>query len=273
MSENKQRDEEEQDIIRRTSPSGRVVYKAVLNEGNDELKRSSSALFWSGLAAGLSMGFSLVAQGLLHAYLPDANWRPLVENFGYSLGFIIVILGRQQLFTENTLTPVLPLLLQPSWKTFWNMLRLWAVVLIANLAGAILVSLALGKTNAFNPGVRDAFYSIGRDAMSHDVFTVWWRGVFAGWLIALMVWLLPFAEVARLWVILILAYIVGLGSLTHIVAGSIDTFTLAAAGLAPWSTVFLDYTLPTLAGNIVGGVALVAVINHAQVVSGAGEDI
>src|SRR5689334_9167725 len=90
----------EQEAEERSSPSGKVVYKAILTEGEDELKRSSSALFWSGLAAGLSMGFSLITEGLLHAYLPQAKWTPLITKFGYPMGFLIVVLGRQQLFTE-----------------------------------------------------------------------------------------------------------------------------------------------------------------------------
>src|SRR5215207_8851999 len=110
MSEEPERDVEHREAEERSAPSGKVVYKAILKEGEGELARSSSALFWSGLAAGLSMGLSMIAEGLLHAHLPDAPWRPLVAKFGYSVGFLIVILGRQQLFTENTLTPVLPLL-------------------------------------------------------------------------------------------------------------------------------------------------------------------
>src|SRR3954454_8465175 len=106
MSEERKRDVEHEEAEERSAPSGRIVYKAILKEGEDELTRPSSALFWSGLAAGLSMGFSLVAEGLLRHRLPDAPWRPLVTKFGYSAGFLIVILGRQQLFTENTLTPV-----------------------------------------------------------------------------------------------------------------------------------------------------------------------
>ncbi len=46
--------------------------------------------------------------------LPDAKWRPLVDSLGYSLGFLFVILGRQQLFTENTLTAILPLARRPT---------------------------------------------------------------------------------------------------------------------------------------------------------------
>src|SRR5215213_8583656 len=93
MAEEKE-DAEHKDAQRLSAPGGKVVYKAILKEGEEELARSSSALFWSGLAAGLSMGFSMIAEGLLHAYLPDTYWRPLVAKFGYSAGFLIVILGR-----------------------------------------------------------------------------------------------------------------------------------------------------------------------------------
>src|SRR5437868_6135333 len=129
QEEERKQEVEEQEIEDRAAPSGKIVYKAILKEGEEELERSSSALFWSGLAAGLSMGFSLVTEGLLTAYLPDARWRPLVAKFGYSIGFLIVILGRQQLFTENTLTPILPLLKRKDGGTILNVLRLWAVVL------------------------------------------------------------------------------------------------------------------------------------------------
>src|SRR3954470_20844784 len=152
---------EQKEIQERSSPSGKIVYKAILKEGEEELDRSASALFWSGLAAGLSMGFSMIAEGLLHHYLPDAHWRPLVAKFGYSAGFLIVILGRQQLFTENTLTPILPLLKRKDAKTFVNMVRLWIVVLVANLLGAWLMSCALMKTNAFEPNVRATFIALG----------------------------------------------------------------------------------------------------------------
>src|SRR3954462_7213815 len=95
--ESQQQDQQEQEAQERSSPSGKVVYKAILKEGEDELERPSSALFWSGLAAGLSMGFSFITEALLHAHLPHANWSPMVSKFGYAMGFLIVILGRQQL--------------------------------------------------------------------------------------------------------------------------------------------------------------------------------
>src|SRR3954447_25702402 len=136
--QDKDRQREEDEVHEKAAAGAHIVYKAILKEADEELARPSIALAWSGLAAGLSMGFSLVAEGLLRAALPDAPWRPLVAKLGYSLGFIIVILGRQQLFTENTLTPILPLLRRKNFATFLQVMRLWGVVLLANVIGTIL---------------------------------------------------------------------------------------------------------------------------------------
>lgn len=260
--------EEQKQAIERSSPSGKIVYKAILKEGEEELERSSSALFWSGLAAGMSMGFSMIAEGLLTSRLPDEHWRPLVAKFGYSAGFLIVILGRQQLFTENTLTPILPLLLRKARATLLNVLRLWAVVLIANLLGALAVALVVAYTNAFDAEVRSTFAEMGIKALEPGAASIFLRGIFAGWLIALMVWLLPFAESARVWVIILVTYLVGIGHFSHIIAGAVEVFTAAAMGRDSWLHVLGSFILPTLIGNIIGGVTLVAVLNHAQVVSG-----
>lgn len=265
---------EEQQVEDLSAPTGRVIYKSILQEGKTELERPSAALFWSALAAGLSMGFSMVGQGLLNTYLPDAHWRPLVSSFGYSLGFLIVILGRQQLFTENTLTPILPLLQRPDVRTLGKVLRLWGIVLVANLIGAALFALAVAHSTAFSPEVKQSFAELGHKAMEHSFGTTLIRGIFAGWLIALMVWLLPLAETARVWVIIILTYFVGLAHLSHIIAGSVDAFTVAAMGQESWSGVLGGFVVPALLGNIIGGVMLVAVLNHAQIVAGgAGDDL
>ena len=259
--------QEDKQAEERRSPGGHIVYKAVQKEGEDELERTNSALAWSGLAAGLSMGFSLMGEGLLQSHLPDAPWRPLLTKFGYSIGFLVVILGRQQLFTENTLTVILPLLRKRDLRTFGNVVRLWSIVLAANLFGGFVVAWVLGNSNALEPAAREAMKEIGLLSMNHDFVTLMIRGIFAGWLIALMVWLLPFAETARVGVIIIITYVVGIGELSHIVAGSVDAFYLVGTGVKTFAEYFA-YMVPILIGNIIGGSSIVAAIAHAEYVSG-----
>jgi formate/nitrite transporter FocA (FNT family) len=212
------------------------------------------------------MGFSLVAEGVIKAALPEASWTSLVSKLGYSVGFLIVILGQQQLFTENTLTAVLPVMARRGGRTLAGMLRLWGVVLAANLAGAFVMALALAHTRVFDDHIRQAFDEIGRRAISHDALTILIKGVFAGWLIALTVWVLPASAASKFPIILVLTWLVGAAELSHIIAGSIETMYLAARGQTTWANCFFGYMVPTLIGNTIGGVALVAGVNHAQVV-------
>ncbi|MDQ3919953.1 MAG: formate/nitrite transporter family protein [Acidobacteriota bacterium] len=264
--------EEKRDVERRSSPRTEVVYEAIREEGENELRRSSATLAWDGLAAGLSMGFSLVAEGLLRAQLPDAAWRPLVSKLGYSVGFLVIVLGRQQLFTENTLTVILPFLQRPYASTLRNVLRLWAVVFLANTAGALIFAFVAARTELFEPQTREAFAAIGREALQG-----WWaltllKGVFAGWLIAMMVWMLPAAESARFFVVVAMTYLVALGGFSHIIAGSAEVFYAVLTGGAGWPD-YLGWMLPTLAGNIIGGTTLVAALGHAQVAGEAGKGL
>jgi len=97
-------------VLERKELSARQVHAALRLEGEEELGRSSRALFWSALSCGLTLGLSLMAQGALRHHLPDAPWRPIVASIGYAAGFIALTLGRQELYTGNTLTAVLPLL-------------------------------------------------------------------------------------------------------------------------------------------------------------------
>lgn len=260
---------ERKEVASRTSISAAVVHESIREEGERELQRSPGALAWSGLAAGLSMGFSLVAQGMLHTYLPTASWTPLVDNLGYSLGFLIVVLGRQQLFTENTLTAMLPLFAHPGWDTFFRVARLWAVVLAANLLGALIFAIVIAHTGIFPPEISRSFAEIAHHSLRGGFGLTILRGIFAGWLIALMVWLLPASQGTRLHIIIILTYMVSLGGFAHIIAGSVDVLYLVNTGAVSWLTCLVGFMLPTLIGNIIGGVSLVAALNFAQVATEA----
>ena len=264
LTEDQQREAED-----RTSVTALVVHEAIRRDGEEELRRSSSALAWSGLAAGLSMGFSFLGQALLRAYTPAGPWQPLVTNLGYPLGFLITIIGRQQLFTENTLTVIIPLLARRNLRTVFSVLRLWSVVLIANLAGAHAFALVVAKTAVVHTEVREAMRQIALQAAEVTFGSAVLRGIFAGWLIAMVVWMLAAVDSGRIPVIVILTYFVGLAGLTHIVAGSVEVLYLAMTGLRSWWWCVSSYMVPTALGNILGGVALVSALNHAQVIAGS----
>ncbi|WP_206453974.1 formate/nitrite transporter family protein [Aurantimonas marina] len=247
--------------------SAQAIHDAILADGEEELSRPVMALFWSGIAAGLAMGLSLAAEGLLSAGLPKTDWEPLISSFGYTIGFVVVVLGRQQLFTENTLTVVLPVLEQRTLSALGLMLRLWAVILVTNVVGTLLFAAVAAHTDIFSPDAREAFSEIGQKAAEAGFWLTMLRAVVAGWLIALMVWLLPEAGAAKIFVILILTYVISLGDFAHVIAGSAEVAFAAFSGTASWTDYWLGYMLPTLLGNVAGGVTFVAVLNHAQVQS------
>lgn len=261
---------EYEQVERRVSITPAVIHEAIRVEGEIELNRTFFALACSALAAGLSMGFSLIGKGVIHYYLPaTAFWSPLVDSLGYSLGFLIVILGRQQLFTENTLTVILPLLTHFDKHTILRVLRLWGIVLLGNMVGAFLLATLVAQTLLFPPGIRDIFTQISLQAFEGGFGLLLLRAVFAGWLIALMVWLLPTAENMRLHVIVFITYIIGIAAFAHVIVDAVSAFYLVSLGKIGFWFALGAYLFPILVGNIIGGVTLVAVLNYGQVATEA----
>jgi formate/nitrite transporter FocA (FNT family) len=260
--------DERVEIAARTAVSALIVHEAIRLEGEEELQRPPEALAFSGLAAGLSMGFSFVAEGTLNYFLPDTSWAPLLIKLGYPVGFLIVILGRQQLFTETTVTVVLPLFARRSLTLLLQVLRFWGIVLVTNLLGALAFAWILGATDVYGEGVKSQLAQLAQATLFGDFWSVVLRGIFAGWLIATVVWLMPAAGSMRLWVIVILTYVVGLANLSHIIAGSVETLFLVTTGRLGWSAWITTFMVPTLLGNAIGGVALVSALNYGQVAAG-----
>jgi formate/nitrite transporter FocA (FNT family) len=261
---------ERKEVARRLRPTATILHETIRAEGEVELHRPAAALGWSAFAAGLSMGFSLIAMGALRTFLPDAPWRPLLVSFGYSIGFLIVILGRQQLFTENTLTPVLPLLHNRDRSTLLLLLRLWGIVLGANLVGALLFATVVSRTAVFDAPMHASFAAIAHDALAGTFTEHFLRGVFSGWLIALMVWLLPNADASRVVIIVALTYLIGVAGLSHVIAGSVEVLYLVTSGAASVGDYF-RFVAPVALGNVVGGMSLVAAFTHAEITAEAGE--
>src|SRR3982750_857382 len=256
-------DREIEEADDRSSTTAKVVHEAIRLEGTEELERPSSSIAWSGLAAGLTMGCSMIAQGLLQSHLPYAPWRELVASFGYSLGFVFVTMGRQQLFTETTLTVMLPVLHKSHGLA--DVARYWAVVFAANIVGTLLFAAAATIPNLFRPEWVHAFTDLGVKAVEPGFLGVLIKGVFAGWLIALMVWLLPAASSARFLVIVAVTWLIGVAKFSHVIAGSVETAFAAIQGAISWSDYLVRFLIPALVGNSIGGVVFVALLNHAQV--------
>jgi len=242
-----------------------AVHELIRMEGEKELERDWQALLWSAIAAGLSMGSSLMAKGIFHARLPDDPSRFFIENIGYTFGFIIVIMARQQLFTENTVTAVLPIMHKPTPRNVMILFRLWGVVLLGNLIGTGLASLAFIHMPIFDDETRGAFVSLGQEVMQNSPSEMFANGILAGWIIATMVWMFPSAGAAKIWVIVLMTYLVAICDLTHIVVGSVEILYLVFNGVIPWQEFFYPFAIPTLAGNIIGGTFIFALISHAQI--------
>ena len=242
-----------------------AVHEQIRQEGEKELERDALALLFSAIAAGLSMGASLMAKGIFHVNLQDVPGGFLLENLGYTFGFIIVIMARQQLFTENTVTAVLPVMHKPNGGNFLLLMRLWGLVLGGNLIGTALAALAFNHLPIFDDAVRGAFVSISQKVMENSPMEMFANAVVSGWIIATMVWMFPSAGAAKIWVIILMTWLVALGDLAHIVVGSVEIFYLVFSGDLPWQQFIWPFALPTLAGNIIGGTFIFALISHAQI--------
>lgn len=242
-----------------------IIHEILRAEGKEELVRPASSLVWSGLAAGLSMGFSFVTQALLMADLPDGPGRHAIASLGYMVGFAIVVLGRQQLFTESTLTAVLPALHDRKLATLLCTLRLWAIVLAANLAGTWMFSAMLVFGHPLPPEASASLTKLALEATAHPFWNTVLRAILAGWLIALMVWLLPSSRSARIIIIGLLTWLVAFAKLSHIIAGSGEGAYAVLSGYSDIGAYLGKFLAPTLIGNVIGGVALVAMLNHAPV--------
>ena len=252
-------------IEERSTPRTPVIYEIVRRYGDEEMERPAISLWWSGIAAGLSMSFSLLAMALIEMHLPEAGWRALVRSAGYPVGFLMVVLGRQQLFTENTITVVLPVIAEPTRRNFGRAGRMWAIVLAANLVGTLFAALFCTFAPVLDHDVRTAMLSISREGLDHDALGLLFRGITAGFLMAAMVWLIPASSAAQFQVVAVMTYLIGLSGAAHIVAGSVEAFLLLVNGGLGLGEFVGRFLLPVLAGNIIGGTALFALLSYAQV--------
>jgi formate/nitrite transporter FocA (FNT family) len=257
---------EQQQAQAGTRLSAVEIHNNVLEPGLEELERPAAALLWSALASGLVIGFSFVGGAYLASLVGDGG-KQAAASAVYPLGFILVIMARSELFTENTLVPVVPFLERRDHKTFMNLLRVWGLLLTGNLVGAAIFGWTLARTPMVEPALHGELARIAEHATSGGFGHVVYAGVFAGWLIALLSWLLASthstgAQIALIW--LCTAPISAL-HFRHSIAGSVEAFYRAASGSAGWGPMLANFVAPSVIGNAIGGVLLVALLNYGQV--------
>jgi formate/nitrite transporter FocA (FNT family) len=200
----------------------------------------------------------------LRSHLPDTDWSPLVYYLGYPIGYIIVIMGRLQLFTESTVTAVLPVASSPSWAGLFRLGRLWFCVILGNLVGVTLVSALMASETIITHEQR----VVALDVLSKLEVQHWSRtltlGIPAGFIMASIAWLLPNARESEFWVIALLTYVIALGGFSHVVTGSSQASFLWLSGVLSFKEAWAEFTLPALVGNVIGGTGLFAVLAHGQ---------
>ena len=262
-------EEKEEDVKDIDKPKeGEQILKEQIRTSLLEYRRHNKALFVSAFSAGLEVGFSLLLMGVLYTLFSDQlseSGMHLAMAMAYPIGFIFVIIGRSELFTEHTTMAVLPLL--NGTVGVRALAKLWGIVFIGNLMGGYLFSFILVK---IGPGMGtislDAFHHIAEKLIQYN----WWltlsSGVFAGWLMGLLSWLVTSSRdtISRILVIILVTTIIGLGELHHSIVGSIEMF----AGLISSEDItigdYAHFQVWATLGNIIGGTVFVAAVKYGQ---------
>lgn len=249
-------------------------YRQILEEqigvASAELRRSTAGLLFSGLSAGLDIGFGplLMAVGLtlMGGDPTDPATHLLVANL-YAVGFIFVILGRSELFTEHTTLAVLPVL--AGRATYGELGRLWGLVYVSNLVGALAFS-AMGAFVGPALGAADpsAFVHFARELVDHPWHVILAGGVLAGWLMGLLSWLVTAGRdtVSQILFVWLVTLVIGLAGLHHSIAGSVEVLLGVMSGLsdAPGVGDFATFLLWATVGNAIGGFVFVAILKYAH---------
>ncbi len=239
------------------------IFHRVTATADEEFSRSNRLLFLSGLAAGLSISLSFLAQSAISASIPG-KVGDLAGSLFYPTGFLLIVLGRYQLFTENTLTPVTLVLTRLA--SFPRLFKVWGIVLLANILGAGAGSYLFAHTGIFDPDTREAAHELARHALEMNWDDSFFKGIIAGWLVASLVWLNHAARdsVTRFFNVFLIMFVVSATDLAHCIVGSCEVLYLVFLGDASINEFLFHFLIPVVLGNTVGGVLLVAILNYSQ---------
>lgn len=265
------------DADQNTVPGGEqtpttTILESLIETGRHEIERESTGLVLSGFSAGLDIGFGPLLMAVLLTLTAGSYGDIITELLlanAYAVGFIFVIIGRSELFTEHTTLAVMPVL--DGRSTVSGLARLWALVYVSNVIGGIVFT-AFVVTLMPNLGVAspESFGTIAHKLVDHDLDWLFVAGILAGWLMGLLAWLITAAQetTSRLFIIWLVTASIGILHLPHSIAGNVEV--LFGVFVSP-SVSVLDYAkflaLATV-GNAVGGTVFVGVLKYGHVVRG-----
>lgn len=256
---------DQEDVEDRSGPHQLVLYQAVALKGEHELKRPTGSLFWSGIAAGIGISASLIAQGALHAKLPQAAWSEVIADMGYTVGFLLVILGRMQLFTEHTVVAVLPVVAAPTKRNWQLLARLWALVFAANQIGVFVAAWALTHGGLAGDRLVHSMLEVSHHLLDRSFAETLLQAIPGGFLIAAVAWVIVASKGGHFWIVFALTYAIALGDFAHVIAGSCEAYALVLMGDASAGWALGGFVVPALIGNVIGGTGLFAVLAFAQI--------
>lgn len=251
-------------------PTAEDIYEQVALNAKTELKRSTLSLAISGYAGGIFMGLSGLGMALVLGFFGVSPLTHFVASMFYPTGFIVVIVGRAQLFTENTLYPVALVLAEK--RELLNTLRLWCTVLPANVLGALTFAALAARTPALPPQTRQALIDLGLHAAHASPGTIFWSGITAGWIIATAAWLVSGSHsiTGSVMILGLLTFVVGFGNFAHCIATSGEILSAVLGGQIAASS-YLHWLWLAVAGNVCGGVFMVTLLEYGQAILAKGE--
>lgn len=265
MKDNKFAENEERLLQENELIEPRIMFKIIQQEGEVELNRSFRALAFSALAAGIFVSFSFFFRAVFHLHMGESQFEPLISSLGYTVGFVIVILGRMQLFTENPITTMVPLVSDFSLQKFLKVTRLWSIVFFFNIIGTAIAAIFFSFHRSVSPEVANALHEIAMNVMHLNAFDNIIRGIPAGIIIAALVWIAPQTKNFRFITIVFFIYFIALGDFAHVVVGSCEMAYEIIVGDANFFEYFFRFLIPTGIGNIIGGTMIFTILIYNQV--------
>ena len=250
--------------------SDHTIVDRLVDTGVDEMERPGTSLFLSGLSAGLDIGFGPLLVALTLTLADGVYLEPTVRvltSFAYAFGFVLVILGGTQLFTEHTSLAVLPVLDDEAGWT--DLGRLWGLVYAGNvIGGAAFAAFAVWFAPAYGLAEVTAFEDFAEPFIEQTAAALLGGAVLAGWLMGLVAWLVAAADssLARLAVVVIITGAIGFAHLPHSIAGNVEVLMAVFSPASITVPGYLRFLTLTTAGNAVGGAVFVALLKYGYVV-------